>query len=93
MTREEFDVQREVLARTRAKLQELEVKVAELEKEKEAGRRKKEDIAKEERKLIRLFKKVHGCEPTQRSEDGIQRAMANAIPVREAGEPFLLLTS
>jgi BMFP domain-containing protein YqiC len=32
VTREEFDVQREVLARTRAKLQELEAKVAELEK-------------------------------------------------------------
>ena len=32
VTREEFDVQSEVLARTRAKLQELEAKVAELEK-------------------------------------------------------------
>lgn len=32
VTREEFDVQREVLARTRAKLQELEEKLAELEK-------------------------------------------------------------
>jgi len=32
VTREEFDVQREVLARTRAKLQELEAKVADLEK-------------------------------------------------------------
>jgi len=32
VTREEFDVQREVLARTRAKLAELEAKVAELEK-------------------------------------------------------------
>ncbi|HET9415733.1 MAG TPA: accessory factor UbiK family protein [Pseudolabrys sp.] len=32
VTREEFDVQREVLARTRAKLQELEAKLAELEK-------------------------------------------------------------
>ena len=31
VTREEFDVQREVLARTRAKLQELEAKLAELE--------------------------------------------------------------
>ena len=31
VTREEFDVQREVLARTRAKLQELEGKLAELE--------------------------------------------------------------
>ena len=33
VTREEFDVQREVLARTRAKLQELEAKVTELEKQ------------------------------------------------------------
>ena len=32
VTREEFDVQREVLARTRAKLAELEGKLAELEK-------------------------------------------------------------
>ena len=31
VTREEFDVQREVLARTRAKLPELEAKLAELE--------------------------------------------------------------
>ena len=31
VTREEFDVQREVLLRTRAKLQELEAKLAELE--------------------------------------------------------------
>jgi len=31
VTRGEFDVQREVLARTRAKLQELETKLAELE--------------------------------------------------------------
>jgi ubiquinone biosynthesis accessory factor UbiK len=32
VTREEFDVQREVLARTRAKLAELEAKLLELEK-------------------------------------------------------------
>ena len=32
VTREEFDVQREVLARARAKLAELEAKVADLEK-------------------------------------------------------------
>ncbi|HXF65322.1 MAG TPA: accessory factor UbiK family protein [Burkholderiales bacterium] len=32
VTREEFDVQREVLARTRARLEELEARVAELEK-------------------------------------------------------------
>ncbi len=31
VTREEFDVQREVLARTRVKLQELEARLAELE--------------------------------------------------------------
>lgn len=31
VTREEFDVQREVLARTRAKLEALEAKIAELE--------------------------------------------------------------
>ena len=33
VTREEFDVQREVLARTRAKLEALEARVAELEKQ------------------------------------------------------------
>ena len=35
VAREEFDVQREVLARTRAKLTELEAKLAELEKPRE----------------------------------------------------------
>ena len=38
VTREEFEVQREVLARTRAKLQELEAKLAQLEA-KEPGTR------------------------------------------------------
>jgi BMFP domain-containing protein YqiC len=33
VTREEFDVQREVLARTRQKLEDLEARVAELEKQ------------------------------------------------------------
>jgi BMFP domain-containing protein YqiC len=43
VTREEFDVQREVLARTRAKLQELEAKVAEMEaSRKPEGERRKE---------------------------------------------------
>jgi BMFP domain-containing protein YqiC len=37
VTREEYDVQREVLARTRAKLEELEARLAEIE-----GRRKPE---------------------------------------------------
>ena len=38
VTREEFDVQREVLARTRAKLAELEAKLAELETTRDEGR-------------------------------------------------------
>jgi BMFP domain-containing protein YqiC len=42
VTREEFDVQREVLARTRAKLQALEAKLAELETKSEGERRKAE---------------------------------------------------
>ena len=42
VTREEFDVQREVLARTRAKLVELEAKLADLEGKAEGGRRKAE---------------------------------------------------
>jgi len=42
VTREEFDVQREVLARTRAKLQQLEAKLAELEgRQKAEGKRQK----------------------------------------------------
>ena len=42
VTREEFDVQREVLARTRARLQELEAKLAELEgSQKAEGKRQK----------------------------------------------------
>jgi len=41
VTREEFDVQREVLARTRAKLEALEAQVAELEaSRKDEGRRR-----------------------------------------------------
>jgi len=42
VTREEFDVQREVLARTRAKLQALEEKLAELESKAEGRRQKAE---------------------------------------------------
>lgn len=38
VTREEFDVQQEVLLRTRAKLEALEAKVAELEKQDSGGR-------------------------------------------------------
>ena len=37
VTREEFDVQREVLARTRQKLEDLEARVAELEKQIQNG--------------------------------------------------------
>ena len=44
VTREEFDVQREVLARTRAKLQELEAKLADLESKAEGGRQKAEEL-------------------------------------------------
>ncbi len=39
VAREEYDVQREVLARTRAKLQELEARLAELEAKAEARRK------------------------------------------------------
>ena len=42
VTREEYDVQREVLARTRAKLEQLEARLAELEGKAEGGRRKAE---------------------------------------------------
>ena len=41
VTREEFDVQREVLARARAKLAELEAKLNELESQKSEGRSQK----------------------------------------------------
>ena len=37
VTREDFDVQREVLARTRAKLQALEARIAELEAAQASG--------------------------------------------------------
>ncbi|KAJ5483813.1 transposase [Penicillium diatomitis] len=52
--------------------------------------RKKEDSAKQERKIVKLYKKVHGCEPPQRSEESIQRAIANAEAARLAGEPFFV---
>ena len=42
VTREEFDVQREVLARTRARIEELEAKLTELEgSQKAEGKRQK----------------------------------------------------
>jgi len=41
VTREEFDVQQAVLARTRAKLEELEQQVAELETKVAGGKRRK----------------------------------------------------
>lgn len=37
VTREEFDIQKAVLERTRAKLKELEAKIAELERDRETG--------------------------------------------------------
>jgi ubiquinone biosynthesis accessory factor UbiK len=42
VTREEYDVQREVLARTRAKLEALEAKLAELESKSKVESRKAE---------------------------------------------------
>jgi BMFP domain-containing protein YqiC len=39
VTREEFDVQQEVLGRTREKLQQMEIRVAELEKRLAGGNR------------------------------------------------------
>jgi BMFP domain-containing protein YqiC len=42
VTREEFDVQREVLVRTRAKLEALEAKLAELESQSKGESRKAE---------------------------------------------------
>jgi ubiquinone biosynthesis accessory factor UbiK len=42
VTREEYDVQREVLLRARARLEELEARLAELEGKSEGGRRKAE---------------------------------------------------
>ncbi|MBK8181944.1 MAG: accessory factor UbiK family protein [Candidatus Competibacteraceae bacterium] len=41
VTRDEFEVQQGVLARTRAKLEELEKQVAELEKQASSGKRRK----------------------------------------------------
>ena len=52
--------------------------------------RKEEDLAKEERKLARQFKKVYGYEPTQRSEESIQRAIASEEAARQAGELFFI---
>jgi hypothetical protein len=52
--------------------------------------RKEAELAKEERKLARQFKKVYGYAPTQRSEESIQRAIANEIAGREAGDLFFI---
>jgi hypothetical protein len=52
--------------------------------------RKEEEMAKEERKLAKQFKKLYGYEPTQRSEDSIQRAIIREREAREAGELFFI---
>jgi hypothetical protein len=52
--------------------------------------RKEEEMAKEERKLAKQFKKMYGYEPTQRSEDSIQRAIIREREAREAGELFFI---
>ena len=52
--------------------------------------RKEEDTAKEKRKLARQFKKVYGYEPTQRSEDSIQRAIVREREAGEARELFFI---
>jgi hypothetical protein len=52
--------------------------------------RKEEELAKEERKLAKQFKKIYGYEPTQRSEESIQRAIANEEAGRQAGELFFV---
>jgi hypothetical protein len=52
--------------------------------------RKDEELAKEERKLARQFKKVYGYEPTQRSEESIQRAIANEEAARQAGQLYFV---
>ena len=52
--------------------------------------RKEEEMAKEERKLARQFKKVRGYEPAQRSEDSIQRAIVREREARETGELFFI---
>ena len=43
-------------------------------------------MAKEERKLARQFKKVDGYDPTQTSEDSIQRAIVRESEAGDAGE-------
>jgi hypothetical protein len=52
--------------------------------------RKEKDAAAEERKLVKQFEKVYGYKPTQRSEESIQRAIANEIEARERGELFFV---
>jgi len=43
-------------------------------------------MAKEKRKLARQLKKVYDYEPTQRSEDSIQRAIIRERQARRGGE-------
>ena len=47
-------------------------------------------MAKEERKLARQFKKVYGYEPTQRSEESIQRVITNKEAAKQVGELFFI---
>lgn len=52
--------------------------------------RKEKDAATEERKLAKQFEKIYGYKPTQRSEESIQRAIANEREARVRGEPFFI---
>jgi hypothetical protein len=52
--------------------------------------RKEKEMATKERKLAKQFEKVYGYAPTQRSEDSIQRAIANERESREQGELFFI---
>jgi hypothetical protein len=49
-------------------------------------------MAAEERKLAKQLKKLYGYEPTQRSEDSIQRAITRGRVERQESY-FLLITS
>ncbi|CEN59982.1 hypothetical protein ASPCAL02423 [Aspergillus calidoustus] len=52
--------------------------------------RKEKDLAREQKRLSKQFKKVYGWEPTPRSEESIQQEIENARRAEEAGEDFYI---
>ncbi|KAL4732844.1 hypothetical protein BDV11DRAFT_176273, partial [Aspergillus similis] len=52
--------------------------------------RKEKDLAREQKRISKQFKKVYGWEPNPRSEESIQQGIENARRAEEAGEDLYI---